>query len=276
MNNTKFSVSLRRLAVATTLGGLSLVPLAAHACAAEPLIGSVCTVAYATRGCPSGYVRAGGQLLQINQYQALYSLIGTVFGGDARTTFAVPNLNGKSPVGVGPASVTSNGVANSTVGFGDYRGAETVTLTQAQMPAHTHVATFVPTTAAQAVTIPAQAGSGSITATASTAVVPGSGGVDPSPNVANYYLTGVTSNASGPVTTTAPGTDKSTLIGTTVTVDSSNYKPPIPQASVQVNTVTGGAVTNQVAGSSQPALNLPPQVGLYYCIATMGIYPSFD
>lgn len=73
-----------------------------------------------------------GQLLSISQNTALFSLLGTTFGGDGVTTFALPDLRGRVPIhqGQGP------GLTNRTIG--EAGGAESVTLTQGQMPMHNH------------------------------------------------------------------------------------------------------------------------------------------
>ncbi|GAB2573518.1 phage tail protein [Dyella jejuensis] len=77
-----------------------------------------------------GFAQCNGQLLPINQNQALFSLLGTQFGGDGIRTFALPDLRGRTPVGS-----TATG---STVG--QVAGVENVTLLSANMPAHNHVA----------------------------------------------------------------------------------------------------------------------------------------
>lgn len=75
-----------------------------------------------------------GKLYPIDQNQALYSLIGVIYGGDGKTTFGVPNLNGRVPIHKGQgAGLTINHALGSS------GGTETVTLTTAQVPAHTHV-----------------------------------------------------------------------------------------------------------------------------------------
>ena len=76
---------------------------------------------------PKGWAKCDGQLLPINQNQALFSLLGTTYGGDGRTTFALPDLRGRTPVHV-----------SGDLPQGQVVGAEAVTLTSAQMPAHTH------------------------------------------------------------------------------------------------------------------------------------------
>lgn len=277
MNVKRLPVLLRgSFGVVAAAGMLASMPTTALACASDPLLGSICIVTY-VRGCPYGFLPADGRSLPINQNSALFALIGNTFGGNGQTVFNLPNLNGRVPVGVGPATQITGQPPTSTVVMAQYRGAESATLTTAHLPTHTHPATFTATTGPASVTIPAQAGSGSITATATTDVVPGSTGVDPVQGVSNYYLTGVTGSANGPVTTTEPGTNKSTLIGTHVSVDTSTYKPAIPQQTANVNTVTGGAVAVGVSpGGGQAVATLPPQLGLLYCIATQGIFPSFD
>lgn len=81
---------------------------------------------------PQGWQLCQGQLLAISQNDALYSLLGTAFGGDGVTTFALPDLRGRLPVGAGQAPW------GSTYPYGAKGGSETVTLNAAQMPAHSH------------------------------------------------------------------------------------------------------------------------------------------
>lgn len=77
---------------------------------------------------PKGWAFCNGQFLQINQNQALFSLLGTTYGGNGQTTFALPNLRGRTPIHVG------NGHT-----LGEAAGQEAVTLTIANLPQHTHV-----------------------------------------------------------------------------------------------------------------------------------------
>ncbi|MCU7939376.1 MAG: tail fiber protein [gamma proteobacterium symbiont of Bathyaustriella thionipta] len=101
--------------------------------AAEPFLAEV--KMFAGNFAPRGYALCDGQLLTINQYQAVFALLGTIYGGDGRTSFALPDLRGRTAIhpGQGP-------------GLGSYRlgqkaGFEYVTLTAAQMPSHNHAAT---------------------------------------------------------------------------------------------------------------------------------------
>jgi microcystin-dependent protein len=79
---------------------------------------------------PRGWAFCHGQLLSIAQNSALFSLLGTTYGGDGQTTFGVPDLRGRAPIGMGQGP----GLPNITQG--QQGGAAAVTLTTAQMPAH--------------------------------------------------------------------------------------------------------------------------------------------
>lgn len=78
---------------------------------------------------PRGWAMCNGQYLPINENTALYSLLGTTFGGDGRTTFQLPDLRGRVPMQPGSSNVPQAGI---------YGGRETVTLDVTQIPSHTH------------------------------------------------------------------------------------------------------------------------------------------
>ena len=82
---------------------------------------------------PKGWAACNGQLLAIAQNQALFSLLGTTFGGNGQTNFALPNLRGRTPLHFGQGAGLSNVV------LGEITGAETVTLTVNEIPLHSHV-----------------------------------------------------------------------------------------------------------------------------------------
>lgn len=79
---------------------------------------------------PLGWSFCDGSILPISSYTALFSLLGTTYGGDGTTTFALPDLRGRVPVHAGTGLFTAT--------MGDMAGVESVTLTTAQIPAHTH------------------------------------------------------------------------------------------------------------------------------------------
>jgi microcystin-dependent protein len=89
---------------------------------------------------PKGWALCDGSLLPVKQNAALFSLLGTTYGGDGVNTFALPDLRGRVPVDAG----TLNGTYQK---FGTIGGVDTVTLTQAQIPQHSHTATCMNTVA---------------------------------------------------------------------------------------------------------------------------------
>ena len=123
-------------------GGLGLIPVsrsvdaaAADAVpestmAAEPLLGEI--IMFAGNFAPRGWAFCDGQLLPINQNQALFSILGSTYGGDGRTTFALPDLRGRFPLhpGSGPGLTSRN--------LGEKAGEEAVTLTVPDLPSHSH------------------------------------------------------------------------------------------------------------------------------------------
>jgi len=84
---------------------------------------------------PLGWAFCAGQTLSISQNTAVFSLLGTTYGGDGVTTFVLPNLQSRVPVGAG------TGTGLSTYNLGDQSGAENIGLTIGNLPAHTHTAT---------------------------------------------------------------------------------------------------------------------------------------
>jgi microcystin-dependent protein len=83
---------------------------------------------------PRTWAICQGQIMSISQNTALFAILGTTYGGDGQTTFALPNLAGRVPVGVG------QGPGLSSIDLGEVSGRENVTLTINELPAHTHVA----------------------------------------------------------------------------------------------------------------------------------------
>jgi microcystin-dependent protein len=92
----------------------------------EPYIGEIRMVGFSFA--PQGWALCQGQLLAISENDALFTLIGTTYGGDGQTTFALPNLQSRVPMHQGGSHT-----------IGEMGGVETVTLTINQIPAHTHV-----------------------------------------------------------------------------------------------------------------------------------------
>lgn len=104
----------------------------------EPFIGQIQLFGF--NFAPRGWAFCEGQLLAISQYTALFSLLGTTYGGDGRTTFGLPDLRGRVPIGPG------TGPGLSTYRWGQKGGQERVTLNINEIPSHTH--TMMATTVA--------------------------------------------------------------------------------------------------------------------------------
>lgn len=97
----------------------------------EPFVGEIKLVSW--NFAPRGWAFCNGQLLPINQYQALFSLLGTTYGGDGRTNFALPDFRGRVPLHRGPAA-----------NLGQAGGEAAHSLTYAEMAAHSHGANAAP------------------------------------------------------------------------------------------------------------------------------------
>jgi len=100
---------------------------------AEPFLSEIRIMSFVFA--PKGWALCNGQLLPINQNQALFSLLGTTFGGDGRVNFALPDLRGRTPIHVGSGHT-----------LGERGGEQAHTLSIAEMPTHTHPATATTST----------------------------------------------------------------------------------------------------------------------------------
>jgi len=194
-----------------------------------------------------------GTLLPIQQYAALYSLLGVTYGGDGKTTFGIPDLRGAVPIGVGTSSVSGR----KPITRGQKGGAYSTVLTAAQLPIHTHTWTAAAPT--MNLTTTAKVANYTIPATAK----------DPSTNVptnntylakgdcggteANIYASGVASS------------DVLQMPGGSITIPSTNVTGTI---------AIGGTNANAGASASINIDTVSPYVGLHYLIALNGIYPT--
>jgi len=103
---------------------------------------------------PRGYMLCQGQTLSIAEYTAMFALVGTIYGGDGQSTFNLPDLRGRTPVGTGA------GPGIWTIDEGDVGGTESITLTSATMPVHNHVVVINSITASAAPKALSTAGGG--------------------------------------------------------------------------------------------------------------------
>ncbi len=174
----------------------------------EPYLGMIALFPY--NFAPRGWLTCSGQLLSIAQNSALFSLLGTTYGGDGVTTFALPDLRGRSPVGVG------QGPGLSQVVLGQVSGVENVSLLVSNLPAHNHLIS----------------------------------------TVASSTVNNPTGNIPGPITDPSGGG-----------ADQLGYGVPPASGTMAPQTVTP-------TGSNLPVAIRNPLLGLEWCIATEGVYPS--
>ncbi len=234
---------------------------------------------------PRGWAFCHGQLLSIAQNSALFSLLGTTYGGDGQTTFGVPDLRGRAPIGMGQGPGLSN------ITQGQQGGAAAVTLTTAQMPAHSHPVTLtgaqvsINTTVTGTIKAGATA-SGNFPAT-TVAVTGGEvaipvntqGGFsttikDPSQGILGNVATAIYSGS--PTNGIYSGKGIPLTKGETKIPQTSLNLPVSGSVHVPIQTtapVTGNASTAAV-GSNLPVSIMSPYLGMNYCIAVEGIYPS--
>jgi microcystin-dependent protein len=208
----------------------------------EPFIGQIMTVGF--NFAPRGWAFCDGQLLPISQNQALFSILGTIYGGDGRTTFGLPELRGRVPIHSGKES----GPGLIKRRLGERGGREDIPLTTAQMPNHTHTATLTSTSNTP------------ITATATLHVKTGLGDSNDAKN--NYLATGEAKNAKStyPIINGYSTTSTSTMNSEAVKVK-----------------IAGGSIAGEVSventGNSQPMSMMQPFLALNYIIALKGIFP---
>ena len=228
--------SLSFLTRATIAAGI-LLGLSAPVAAQDPFLGEIRWVGFTFA--PRGWAECNGQLLSISQNTALFSLLGTTYGGNGLTTFALPDMRGRLPLHQGQGPGLSNRVQ------GEVGGAESHTLSVAEMPAHDHGgSSHTHTIPSLAVDVRASSGAatsvdaaGNVLATAS---VTGQG----NPKVTRIYSAGAADVSLGAGAST-------------------------------VASETGAATGNtSSSGGGQPHSTMSPFLGVRCIIAIEGIYPS--
>jgi microcystin-dependent protein len=135
---------------------------------ASPFVAQICVFPF--NFAPTGWAMCNGQLLSITQNTALFSLLGTTYGGDGKSTFALPNLQGSVALGAG------QGAGLSFYELGETGGTDAITLLESEMPVHNH---FLNATTDRGNTTVA---SGNVPAT-------GAAGTPQKPTVAKFYST---------------------------------------------------------------------------------------
>lgn len=201
----------------------------------DPFLGTI--QAFACGFAPVGWSPCWGQILKLTDNMALFSLLNNTFGGDGRTTFALPDLRGRTILGVGAATPPTASIpGTSQVNWGQFGGLEGVAVTASSMPMHAH-------------------------------------------QLVNGDGTGQTVKVVTKVQTTNNGMESNESdngangLGTGDSMKSIYRESPSGADSI-------GGVTSSLTGSTAvgggdvPAPIRNPYLGLYYCIATRGVYPT--
>ena len=203
---------------------------------------------------PDGWRMCDGSVLQVQQYQALYSLIGNTYGGVAGQTFQLPDMRGRVPVGYG----FNQAINAAPYTLGKTGGTELVALTPGQMPAHNHSG---------------GTGSGAFTATLPALTGTGSLGVSAA---ANSGVTNVPSTTNVPAVVppiqVTPTSSKA--VNAYGAADGSTSWPvavSIPAGTTMTGSVSG--VQLPVNGGSEPHPNMQPYNTLNFIICLTGYYP---
>ena len=212
----------------------------------EPFLGEI--IMFAGNFAPRGWALCNGQLLSLSQNSALFAILGTTYGGNGQSTFALPDLRGRVPTGQG------QGPGLPAVDLGEVAGTPSTTLTINQLPTHNHSAVFQGS-ASQVGAPTIDVGTSSANALANPT------------NGSTTYLTAVTAATNvgdavdfhGLFTGTAPASGATGSLGG---VHGGGTVTPT------------GTVTVGVAGNGLPFSIAQPYLGINFIIATEGIFPS--
>jgi microcystin-dependent protein len=215
---------------------------------------------------PRNFSDCKGQLLNIQQYAALYALIGTAYGGDARTTFALPNLQGRFPLGIGTTPNTSN-----TFSLGATGGSSSATLNISNIPPHTHPASASVAMSGMTVTLPSFNASAATTTTLKASSAAGNAA-----NPANNsYLAGVKADYGGDAVNA--NVYASSAPASTVTlggVSSTTNVTVTPAGTAGVSGAAAASVTVGPTGAGAPFSSMPPYTALRFVICVTGLFPA--
>ncbi|NRB42157.1 MAG: phage tail protein [Pseudomonadales bacterium] len=200
----------------------------------SPFIGTICTFGFSFN--PRNWAFCSGALLPISQNSTLFSLLGTTYGGDGRTTFGLPDLRGRTAMSTGrhPGSPFDWRMGQTT-------GVETHTININEMPNHSHVASFTP-------------GSGDTNAEHNVSTDKATLDV---PTEGAYLAANDGGRSAGVLMYRADAGEGTVKLG-----------------GVGGGSGVGGSVSLQSTGGSQAIGLMQPTLALNYCIALEGLYPS--
>ena len=197
----------------------------------DPFIGQI--MMFAGTFAPANWALCNGQILPISEYTALFSILGTTYGGNGRTTFALPDLRGRVPMGSG------NGIGLSPRVTGQRYGSENVTLSVAQMPAHSHPAET---------TISGSSGAAKLNASSAE---------------------GTTNVPTGKYLAMPPnfGLESVNMYGSSADIEMAS-----DAIEIDVSGLSGETTVNQAGGNSAHD-NIQPSLAMNYIICVNGVYP---
>ena len=201
----------------------------------DVFMGSIMTFGF--QFAPAGWQPCNGQTLNVQQYNALFALIGITYGGNGSQNFMLPNLQGRMPIGQG------NGANLTPRVLGTPGGTENVTLLTSNMPSHTHVATFTPSGGGGSPTLQVQG-----TPTGITSL--------PAPTT-GAYLAAAPTGGQGQAA-----------------IWSATMPNPVTIGGLTGGGSGGGTVTNALTGSGLPTGLMNPFLVLNFSIALQGLFPS--
>jgi microcystin-dependent protein len=272
--------------IAALIAGLAMASWSppSHACAAEPLVASVCIMGFNPgvrfQSMNQSYILAAGQSLQLNQYAALYSLLGVTFGGDGRTTFQLPDLRGKVVVGYDPRDGARAVGANG--------GSASIKLAVGQLPQHAMTITNLPvtlgnvqaTTTLSGLSATANLAGVVIKGAASGLTIRAAAASNGQPSPAGNYLGkagGSASNIYSNTTTPDATLNAGSIAGDLSLTVNQGVTAPVTVSGNAATTVTGSGSASGLTGFIGAGEDVPimqPYLVLPYYIAYNGIYPS--
>jgi len=248
--------SLKFSSISTALMAVVFIslPQKALACATDPMLGTVCMTAASY--CPRGYLNASGYLLPIAENTALYSVLRNTYGGDGRTNFGLPDLQGRSPVGTGTGKDKDKDKDLTSHKLGKKWGAEAIQLSVNQMPKHLHEL--------------------KIKVSNDDIALPVKGSARIASSIAVSASDKPTENAVlGPVKQGVTGINVYSAQGTTadVTIGPDDAIKGVASGNVILEVTSSDIVVGDTGGVDKLSIEAPRQ-GLTFCVAYLGLYPQ--
>jgi microcystin-dependent protein len=269
--------------------GLSAWSPVSQACSSDPYLASVCVMAISPVRYPSfsnTYMLAMGQTMQVSQNAALFSLLGTTYGGNGQTTFNLPDLRGRVIVGYNPVNLPNNMAAMAA---GTAGGSTTIKLTVAQLPASGVQMTNVPvtlggltaTTSLAGLTATANLGGLVLNGPASGLTVKVAQNANGLGTPSGNYLGKSNGGAGNIYTSSAPDAtlNTGTIGGTLSFTVNQNTTAPVTLTGSPTTTLSGQATisgTTSPLGSGGEVSIMQPYLVMPYYIATQGMYPASE